>query len=130
MNIINTSKYTKHLSPGKFEGESPATEYFYEQMLNGDGETLWIETGESDDFDSPCADLFHINADESEAFNLPIGFWFMLRYDSQGFVYGSSHASREEVEKAFHSWLGLLLNTSMILKIERAYEKLDEELGI
>ena len=31
------SKYTAHQHPGKFEGESAATEYFYEQMLNGDG---------------------------------------------------------------------------------------------
>jgi hypothetical protein len=93
--MIDASKYDRNKHPGKFEGESPATEYFYEQMMNGDGETIYAdyETNEYDEKeyneeDGPHAELFHINAEESEAFNLPIGFWFMLTEDSQGFVMG------------------------------------------
>lgn len=106
---IDTSKYTAHLHPGKFEGETAATEYFYEQMLNGDGETfdpVPIADG-PDDFtceDSPMGTLFHINAEEAEAFNLTIGNWFLLHEDSQGFVYGSEHPSRQAAEHKFNEW--------------------------
>lgn len=110
---INPSKYTAHLHPGKFEGETAATCYFHEQMLNGEGETIYesnfIEIDENEDFVEDCrkADLFDVNADESEAFDLPIGAIFMIREDSQGFVYGFVHANRAEAEAKFKSWLGL-----------------------
>lgn len=93
---INPSKYTAHLHPGKFEGETAATEYFHEQMLNGDGEIfdpITVADG-PDDFtceDSPIGTLFQINAEEAAAFNLTIGHWFLLREDTQGFAYGSEH---------------------------------------
>jgi hypothetical protein len=106
MKTIDPSKYTAHQHPGKFEGESAATEYFHEQMLNGDGETIYVDY-DNEFNDGPVADTFHINSEEAEAFNLPIGATFMIRGDSQGFVYGSVHASREEAEKAFRNWLGL-----------------------
>jgi hypothetical protein len=100
---INASQYTAHQQPGKFEGESAATEYFYEQMLNGDGETVFPDI--DGDICANSAELFHINADESEAFNLPIGHWFLLREDSQGFAYGTTHATRAEAEQKFQSWI-------------------------
>jgi hypothetical protein len=108
-NMIDPTKYTAHQHPGKFEGESPATEYFYELMLNSEGETLFADSGEDyrNEQDDACAELFHINAEEAEAFDLPIGHWFLLCQDSQGFVMGSSHESREAAEKAFAAWLGL-----------------------
>jgi hypothetical protein len=69
--MIDASKYDRNKHPGKFEGESPATEYFYEQMMNGDGETIYAdyETNEYDEKeyneeDGPHAELFHINAEE------------------------------------------------------------------
>ena len=111
---IDTTKYTAHQSPGKFEGEIAATEYFYEQMLNGDGETIFAEIPIADgpddfiyDEDAPQAEIFHVNADEAEAFDLPIGSVFMIREDSQGFVYGSMHPTHEKAEAKFNSWLGL-----------------------
>lgn len=103
--MIDISKYTAHKTPGKFEGESPATEYFYEQSLDGVGETIYCATPETEDedlFDLPNAELFRVHADEAEAFGLPIGATFMLREDSQGFVYGSIHGNREEAQRRFN----------------------------
>lgn len=102
--MIDPTKYTAHQHPGKFEGESAATEYYYEQMLNNDGETIY---GSVDYEDAPSAELFHINAEEAEAFDLPIGHWFLLVEDSQGFVMGSSYESRQAAEEKFRTWLGL-----------------------
>lgn len=106
--MINPNDYTAHKSPGKFEGESAATEYFYEQMMNGDGETIFASCEESDeDTDSECAELFQISVEESEAFGLALGSWFLLREDSQGFVMGSVHDTREAAEQKFRDWLGV-----------------------
>ena len=106
---IDTSKYTAHKSPGKFEGETAATEYYWEQMLNGDGEEIYagIIEEESDLSEYPLATIFRVQADEPEAFGLNHGDIFMIREDSQGFVYGSVHASRAEAEAKFRTWLGL-----------------------
>lgn len=105
--MIDATKYTAHKSPGKFEGESPATEYFYEQMCNG--ETIYVSTAtdaeemaESD----MCADLFQINEEESDAFSLPLHHWFLLCEDSQGFAIGTVHESREAAEQRFNDWAG------------------------
>jgi hypothetical protein len=103
---IDPTKYTAHQHPGKFEGETAATEYFHEQMLNGDGETIYVNY-DNEFNDGPVAETFHVNAEESEAFDLPIGSTFMICGDSQGFVYGSIHANRAEAEAKFKSWLGL-----------------------
>jgi hypothetical protein len=106
---INASKYTAHTHLGKFEGETAATEYFYEQSLIGNGETLFAPTlDESQDEyweTGNSGEVFHINTDEAEAFNLLIGHWFLLREDSQGFVYGTTHATRVEAEKKFQDWI-------------------------
>ena len=108
MKTIDPTKYTAHQHLGKFEGETAATEYFHEQMLNGDGETVFADQvcDESLDYEPiDSAQFFHINADEAEAFNLPIGHWFLLREDSQGFAYGTTHATRAEAEQKFQSWI-------------------------
>jgi hypothetical protein len=106
MNTIDPNKYVRHLNPGKFEGEGPETEYYYELMLEGEGETVFGSV-EYEDESAAEAALFHVNAEESEAFDLSIGHWFLLVEDSQGFVIGSCHESREEAEKAFRNWLGI-----------------------
>ena len=104
---IDTTKYTAHKHPGKFEGETAATEYFYEQMLDGDGEVIFGNVDYEDE-QAKEAYIFRINADEDEAFDgCPVGYVFMIREDSQGFVYGSIHATREEAEAKFRAWLGL-----------------------
>ena len=106
---IDTTKYTAHLHPGKFEGESAATEYFYEQMMNGDGETIWVGAGDGTEETAMEweANIFYVNAEEAEAFDLKIGSVFMICGDSQGFAYGNEHANREAAEQKFRDWLGL-----------------------
>jgi hypothetical protein len=109
--MIDVTKYTRNQSPGKFEGEPAETEYFYEQMMNGDGETIYAsnDSDSEDEYgsDTPCAELFQIDAYESEAFDLPIGRWFLLVEDSQGFVFGSVHETRDKAESAFNKWAGV-----------------------
>lgn len=109
MNTIDPTKYTAHEHPGKFEGETPASEYFWEQTMNGDGETVYAEVP-AEECECECwpqAELFHIDAEESEAFDLPIGHWYLVREDSQGFVIGSVHETREQAERSFRKWHGL-----------------------
>ena len=88
--------------PGKFEAEPPETKYFYEQMLNGDGEELYHPDNE--DY---MATVFHITSEESDAFGLADSRIFMLREDTQGFVYGTTHPNLEHAERTFHKWLGI-----------------------
>jgi hypothetical protein len=104
--IIDPTKYTAHQHPGKFECQHPATEYFWEQLMNGDGETIFGSV-EYEDEQAQTAHIFHINAEESEAFDLPISHWYMIAEDSQGFVVGSVHETREQAEQSFRKWLGL-----------------------
>jgi hypothetical protein len=99
---INPTDYTAHLHPGRFEGEISATEYFHEQMLNGGGETLWADLAEGSSVTQ--AVIFRVNADETAAFNLPIGATFMIREDSR-FVYGTCHENRAAAEKKFRDRL-------------------------
>ena len=75
-------------SPGKFEGEGPATAYFYEALLNGDGESI-----ESGGF---YAELFQTTPHESEEFGLDS--FVLLWEDSQGFVYLKGFSSRDEAQ--------------------------------
>jgi hypothetical protein len=112
--MIDVSKYTAHSRPGKFEGETADTEYFYERMCEGDGETIYAYGGDDDqteadfaDTEEASAELFQVDAEESAAFGLPVGHWYLLREDSQGFVFGTVHATREQAEAKFRRWLGL-----------------------
>jgi hypothetical protein len=99
--MIDVSKYTTD-GPGKFESEPPETRYYYERMLEGDGEEILLPDYEEE---TPIATLFTIDADESAAFDIPHGHIFMLREDSQGFVIGTTHRTREDAEKVFNRWL-------------------------
>ena len=79
-------------TPGRYEGETAATAYFYEAYLNGDGEGL-------DDYS-----LFSVSDEEREAFGLDfnvaidgravpaafLGLYFLVRQDDNGFIYGHS----------------------------------------
>lgn len=91
--------------PGKFEGETAATPYYYELVMNGDGET-WMYC---DDMDEGVigADLFEVSADEEELFGLPIGSWVAIREDSQGFAYLHTAATRTELESILDDVFGV-----------------------
>ena len=93
---INPSDYVAHLTPGKFQGEQPATEYFYEQMLTGVDETI---TNDCDE----VASLFQIETEEAEAFHLPTGSYFLLWTDNNGFVYGEVYPTHSFAVRAFQS---------------------------
>lgn len=65
--------------PGKFEGETLATPYFYDLMLNGDGD----ECGDG-------WDAFRLEPEDHARFSWlqPDSAWFVLFYSDQGFVDG------------------------------------------
>lgn len=64
-------------TPGRFEGEGPATAYFWDAMMNGDGE----DDGEGEV-------LFPTTEEEKAAFDLA-GDHFSIHQSEQGFIYGN-----------------------------------------
>lgn len=107
--MIDVSKYTAHKFSGKFENESPATEYFFNRLLDGDGEALEVYQNDAADNDDAIAsaDVFQIDSEEAEAFGLSVGHWYMLRHDDAGFVFGSTHESREAAMDKLTGWAGI-----------------------
>jgi hypothetical protein len=109
---IDSSKYTAHKHPGKFECTAPWVEYFYERMMEGDGELLcaYPECDTEQEAEQAeahtTADLFQVNAEESEAFGLDIGSWVWIAEDSQGFAIGHNGCCRKDAEKSFTDWAG------------------------
>lgn len=98
------SRYDHWLSPrGKFEGEQWWAPYFWDAVLNGDGETFYLQEDVTQDI---SGDLFHVTAEEAEAFDMRPGSWVLVRCDSQGFVMVTNHATREEAKNKFDLWLG------------------------
>ena len=83
---------------GKFEGEPWYAPYYWNCLLEGDGESLLHEECDA------TADLFQVDGDESEAFDIECGRWILIRCDSQGFVMVTDHESREAAEKAAQAW--------------------------
>ena len=78
------------------------------------GEEIYASTYSEGNNDDNCIPSYaslprflRVQSDESEAFGLNHGDIFMIREDSQGFVYGSVHSSRDEAEDKFRNWLGL-----------------------
>jgi hypothetical protein len=99
------SRYSHWVSArGQFEGQQWYAPYYWECALNGDGETLWSDEGVVCDI---TADLFTVDGDESETFDLKCGSWILVRQDSNGFVMVTHHDTREGAEFAFRGWIGL-----------------------
>jgi hypothetical protein len=95
-------------SPGKFEGEPRATNYYYELMLHDEGEDLTPFDDELETTSS--ATLFFADADEENAFiehGIEIGAAIVIFEDSQGFVWMSQYATRKEAENAINRWFGV-----------------------
>ena len=101
---IDVKKYEKLTEgPGRFEGEKPETAYYWEQVMEfGDGEPIYVsyeDEGDPDeDFHGITFDLFEVDADESEAFDLGIGDYLLLWTDSQGFIMTHTFDTRGEAE--------------------------------
>ena len=92
---------------GKFEGEPPWVEYYYEQWGNGDGENYFPDDFfENDDRDlTDYSTLFEVDYDESVTHGLVHGDWVAIWEDSQGFVH-SRTGNKEHVISEFLGWLG------------------------
>src|SRR5262245_47221600 len=88
---------------GKFEGEQWYAPYYWDQTLNGDGDRIFPD--DSDEFDT-CGSIFETTADECEVFEFDQGTVILVREDSQGFVFVTSHKSRDEAEAKFREWIG------------------------
>ena len=104
---IDVPRYKEMVrGPGRFEGEPPETAYYYEQAMNGDGEMFFPDLDDSDD-DDRFFDGFEVNAEESEAFGLPIGSWYLIRTDSQGFIIWLNEPNRAAAEASVNKYFGV-----------------------
>lgn len=100
--MIDIDKYRAEVQrPGKFEGSAPYAPYFYDAM--GNGESHYVggdpETGEG----AEEYEVFQVDAEESEAFDLPIGAYVVTFEDSQGFFYADVYeCSHDELLKVIY----------------------------
>lgn len=79
-------------NPGKFEGEPAWTPYFWELVMNGDGETVWDEDtyDNEGEWEKPLYDKFKVNGDDCEVFpelEAYLGKELHVWEDNLGFVY-------------------------------------------
>ena len=72
-------------NPGKFECEPIHTVYYYELMMDGDGDDIYADGVATEDAE-PEYTQFVVDADESDMFGLRIGSEVRVWVDSQGFV--------------------------------------------
>lgn len=85
------SKMVKHNTPGRFEGEDPWVPYFFDQIMNGDGEDFITEED-----DNPPITLFEPDVNEREAFEVKE--IVLIMESNQGFIFGVQFDTREEAE--------------------------------
>ena len=106
--MIDTAKYTAHKKPGKFEGETSATEYFWELAMDGEAETWSPDMDENGE--GTLFDLFTVNADEAETWpdEFNIGDTVIVWECPQGFVTLCAYGTREAAEWHVKSWLGVV----------------------
>ncbi len=95
---IDIKKYRQEVSrPGKFEGEQPYAPYYYDAM--GNGEVHYVG-GDEDGEGATEYEVFQVDADESEAFDLPLHAYVVTWEDSQGFFYAKVfECSHDELVK-------------------------------
>ncbi len=92
---IQEAKETYENRPGKFEGESAATLYFYNLMMDGEGESCIDHANKCEcepvgeccecEWEYPCT-FFKADCEEIEEFGLESDAVHLYE-DSQGFVY-------------------------------------------
>ena len=104
--VIDTAKYTAHKNSGKFEGETSATEYFWELVMNGDGEAWAPDMDESGE--GTWFDVFTVDADEAETWpeEFKVGDTVIIWECPQGFVTLCAYGTRKAAEWHVKSWLG------------------------
>lgn len=76
--------------PGKFEGESLATIYYYYALLDGDGDFLEFPDGET-------LTIFEVDPDEAREFDfdLELGAYYIISVSEAGFVTGRTATEAE-----------------------------------
>ena len=105
--MINKAKYDAHNHPGKFEGETGATEYFWDLVKDGNGE-VW-SPDMNDDGEGTLFDVFTVDADEANAWpdEFKIGDTVIIWECPQGFVTLCAYGTRNAAEWHVNSWLGI-----------------------
>ena len=105
--MIDTEKYTAHKNFGKFEGETSATEYYWELVMNGDGES-WLPDMDEDDYGTNF-DLFTVDSEEADTWpdEFKIGDTVIIWECPQGFVTLCAYGTRAAAEWHINSWLGI-----------------------
>ena len=115
--MINPQDYTDGVqqSPGKFEGEPAATRYYWELVMNGEGEDCYPRTlasGEGIEYDmvdeKPYT-FFTVDGDEDTAFSqhdIHCGDTVVLFEDDQGFVSLCGFKSRNAADSWMHKHAG------------------------
>ena len=78
---INLRKYQEMVSrPGKFEGESPETAYYYDIGLDGSADYTF--------FQDQSISVFEVTPEEKDVFNI-LTPYYAIEESDQGFVYGT-----------------------------------------
>ena len=105
--MINEAKYDAHNHPGKFEGETGATEYFWDLVKEGNGE-VW-SPDMNDDGEGTLFDVFTVDADEANAWpdEFKIGDTVIIWECPQGFVTLCAYGTRAAAEKHVNAWVGI-----------------------
>ena len=98
---------------GKFEGETGATEYFWNLVMNGEGDAWFPDMGEldpgNDDGGGTLFDVFTVDADEANAWpdEFKIGDTVIIWECSQGFVTLCAYGTRNAAESHVTAWLSI-----------------------
>ena len=92
-------------NPGKFEGESIMTPYFYEASLNGDGETISLYQFEKDFFKIDSK-FKYVKILESDSGFVTLDFLTEEEYYSQEFESDEEDDEEEDDESGFDYVMG------------------------
>lgn len=105
IDLTNLADIVSH--PGKFEGEPVFAPYYWDQAMEGNSEFIYPDGCNQEDVeDSNFFDCFGVNAEESDAFDLPIGTVVLIREDSQGFVIAHTEPDMESARAYVNSYFG------------------------
>ena len=108
--MLDVSKYQQMIddsTPGKLEGECPATAYYYEAMMDGDGEIVTFgDLAEAmadpntivESLDGNTTTVFKVSDEQREAFKLSDPY-FEIWITEQGFVMGGE-VTQAQYDKA------------------------------
>ncbi len=109
---LNPQDYTGHVTaPGKFEGEARATLYYYELIMNGDGEDITPQHSDGEPVSEGLSLVrFVVDGEEAAAFGkdaqIECGDIVIILEDGLGFVSMLAFASDDAAEHWMYEWFG------------------------